>query len=192
MRNVYWGIALVIFGVLLLLENLDVADMGDIIRTYWPLLLILWGASILTRRDRRGQSALSASAAPPIERELLHESHVFENINLTIASSNFKGGSISTVFGNCIVDLSGTTVAEGEHVLRLHSVFGDTLVKLPRGCAAVINASSVLGNANILGQQRGGFAADIGVATSNFGSATNRLNISASKIFGNITIEEAQ
>ncbi len=191
MRNLYWGIALVMFGAMLLLQNLDVADMGDLIRTYWPVFLILWGISVLTRRERRTQSDQTANAPPPLERELLHESHVFENINLKITSSTFKGGSISTIFGNCDVDLSGTTVAEGDHIFRLHSVFGDSFVRLPHGCAASINSSSILGNANILGQNRGGFATDLRIATPNYGSATNRLDISISKIFGNITIEEA-
>lgn len=191
MRNFYWGLALVIFGILLLLENLDIADMGDIIRTYWPILLILWGASVLTRTDRRHPGTPATVPSSPDNRELLHESHVFENINLVIGSSNFKGGSISTVFGNCIVDLSGSTIAEGDHVMRLSGVFGDTLLKLPHGCAAYINASAVLGNANILGQQRGGFASDVRVSTPGFSTATNKLSISVSKVFGNITIEEA-
>ena len=191
MRNFYWGIILVIFGGLLLLQNLDVADMGDLIRTYWPLLLILWGISVLTRREKRTQTAPAGDASPPLERELLHESHIFENINIKITSSSFKGGSISTIFGNCDIDLSGVSVAEGDHILRLHSVFGDSFVRLPRGCAASIHSSSVLGNANILGQNRGGLAADLRITTPNFGTASHRLNISVSKIFGNITIEEA-
>ncbi|MFO8129437.1 MAG: DUF5668 domain-containing protein [Bacteroidales bacterium] len=47
-KNIFWGLILVVLGVLLFLKNLDVLyfswrDLWQL----WPLLLILWGLSIL-------------------------------------------------------------------------------------------------------------------------------------------------
>lgn len=48
----WFGVAIIIVGVVLLLQNLGLVSGGawDII---WPALIILLGVSILARRDRR-------------------------------------------------------------------------------------------------------------------------------------------
>ena len=46
------GIILTAFGVLFLLDRMDVADFGDIVRNYWPCLLIASGIPQLFRRDK--------------------------------------------------------------------------------------------------------------------------------------------
>jgi len=44
--RVFWGLVLIAFGVLFLLDQLGRTDFGDIIGTYWPVILILIGISI--------------------------------------------------------------------------------------------------------------------------------------------------
>jgi hypothetical protein len=41
--RVFWGLLIILFGVLLLLDQLDKLDFGWVISRYWPLLLILVG-----------------------------------------------------------------------------------------------------------------------------------------------------
>jgi predicted membrane protein len=41
------GIFLIILGVLFLLDEFDIFYFGDILRTYWPLLIVLYGISSL-------------------------------------------------------------------------------------------------------------------------------------------------
>lgn len=51
-RNVFWGLSLIIIGVLLVARNLGVVDFDwfNILRL-WPLILILWGLSVLPVRE---------------------------------------------------------------------------------------------------------------------------------------------
>lgn len=44
--RIFWGLFLVIIGLLFLLEQLDYLDIGRIISTYWPAIFILIGLSI--------------------------------------------------------------------------------------------------------------------------------------------------
>lgn len=44
----FWGGLLVLLGVLFLLDNLDIFDV-DVWNLFWPLLLIVWGVSLLLR-----------------------------------------------------------------------------------------------------------------------------------------------
>src|SRR5210317_857070 len=47
-RNIFWGIILILIGVLFILQNLNVVDF-EWVRLWrlWPVLLVLWGVSIL-------------------------------------------------------------------------------------------------------------------------------------------------
>jgi len=47
-RNVFWGVILIVVGVLFILQNLHVVDF-EWVRLWrlWPVLLVLWGISIL-------------------------------------------------------------------------------------------------------------------------------------------------
>src|SRR5437870_669625 len=136
-RNLFVGVVLITFGVLFLLDNLGIADMGDVIHNFWPLILTLWGLSIVMR-GRSKASVREASVPRSVESELLHESNVFGDMFVSVTSQNFKGGSISTVFGDCDVDLSHSVIADGEHELKVHGVFGDTSIILSKDAAVSI------------------------------------------------------
>ena len=187
MRNLFWGLILIAFGVLFLLDNFGYADFSEIIRNYWPLLLVLWGFSILMRPHRRSP-APESKTQQSIDSDMINQSNVFGDIYNKITSKYFKGGSLSTVFGDCDIDLSDAIIAEGEHELRLHSVFGDSLVTLPKDAAVSIAANSTFGDITIFSQHKGGFSTNIKTDTPTFSSATNRLKISVSKVFGDIRV----
>lgn len=190
MRNVTWGFVLVVIGVLLLLNNLGVADIGNIIHDYWPLILILWGISILTRRKQTAdtETSVSSSSSQQVSGDLVHESTVFGDLDIIITSQNFKGGSLSTVFGDSHIDLSKAIIADGEHHLRIHSVFGDSIIILPRDAAVSVSATSTLGDLHVLGQKKSGISTELQVTTNNYASSLKRLQISSSKIFGDLRI----
>jgi hypothetical protein len=226
MRNLYWGFVLIAIGFLLLLDNLGVADFGDMIRDYWPLLLIFWGISMLLRRSRRataqaaagmaagpapaasgpaqtaqgwtqpapgmdqaGGQAPAPSGFPRAESDLIHQSSVFGDIMVNVTSRQFRGGSISTVFGNSHIDLSPCAFADGEHELRIHGVFGDTKLILPPGAAVAISASCVLGDLTIFGQRKGGISSDIQHLTPDYSAAASRMKVTVSRVFGRISVE---
>jgi len=231
MRNLIWGVILVTIGLLILLDNLGVADFGEILHDYWPLILILWGVGILMKRNNARNTAQpqqppAAPAAPPAAEasqqsppqpmpetgaappppvppplaspaartiptgsaDLIHDSNVFGDVHTQVLSQNFKGGSVSTVFGNGIIDLSNATIAPGDHELRIHGVFGNLTIMLRHGMAASVSASTLFGDVINLGQSRSGISPDVLNATASFSTASNRLKISAHAVFGSIRV----
>src|ERR1700690_4276240 len=195
MRNLFWGISFVLIGLLLLLDNLGYADFEQIFHDYWPLLLVFWGGLILFRKKTpkvdspptfqtgtartNPQPETAAAAQPsPIGGDLIHESQVFGNIVCRISSQNFKGGSISTIFGDAHIDLTGATLAEGEHELKGNRVFGNTFITIQKDTAIAVSASSVFGNLTILGQRKSGFSTDVQLTTPSYSDQSRRLRIS--------------
>jgi hypothetical protein len=45
------GMMLVVVGTLFLLDRLRIEDFGDLLRLYWPLIIVFFGVSHLLRRD---------------------------------------------------------------------------------------------------------------------------------------------
>jgi len=204
MRNSFWGLILVIFGVLLLLNNLGIADFEDVMRDYWPVFIILWGIFILTKRRREQPypateqshqateqphpAAEQAASTPQFGGELVHDSNVFGDVFVNVSSQNFKGGSVSTIFGDCTVNLSQAAFAEGEHILRIHGVFGDSTIILPKDAAVSVNANSTFGNVTVFDQHKGGISADLHAATAPYEASSKRLKISITKVFGDVRV----
>ena len=186
-NNLFLGILLIAFGLFFLLDNLGVADFGDLLHDYWPLLIIVWGLNILLRY-RSSPARPMAPSQPSVDKDSLNESVAFGNHYSNISSNAFKGGSISTVFGNCDIDLTKSVFAEGEHILKIHGVFGDTNVLLPGNCAVSVTAKAFLGSLVIFGQRKDALASELTVATPNYDSSPNRLKISISKALGSARV----
>ncbi len=45
--GVFWGVVLILLGVLFLLERLGYLDVGEVFSTYWPVILILVGIKLI-------------------------------------------------------------------------------------------------------------------------------------------------
>lgn len=46
--SLLWGVILIVFGVIVLLEQFDL-DAWDAVWRFWPVILIVWGADKLWR-----------------------------------------------------------------------------------------------------------------------------------------------
>lgn len=56
------GVVLIVIGVIFLLSNLDLVDLGDLLR-FWPLILIAVGARLVFQN--RGSGSGPAAGPPP-------------------------------------------------------------------------------------------------------------------------------
>jgi hypothetical protein len=58
-RQIFWGLFLIIVGILFLLEELNIIDFGQTLADYWPAIFILIGLLIyIARGFRKSGSAL--------------------------------------------------------------------------------------------------------------------------------------
>ncbi len=86
-KSNWWiGAVLIVLGVMILLNNLDVMkiDIGHLLTTYWPLLLVIWGLNSLVGGRGQGGSLLSAAVLVIIGLLLLGITMGF--LQLTIAT----------------------------------------------------------------------------------------------------------
>ena len=51
-NNLFWGLILILFGLLFMLDNFNMMDFGDFISTFWPVILIIIGVKIILDKKR--------------------------------------------------------------------------------------------------------------------------------------------
>ncbi len=190
------GMILILLGILFLLDTLNIADFGEMISTYWPLILIFVGFSILMRNKRRpSQDSAWHDAGTPFtgghqqsDASAVRSSSVFGDVDLKISSKDFQGGTISNVFGDTNIDLSEISLADGEHLLKVDGVFGDMHVLVPKDIEIYVGGKSVFGDVRVLGNLKTGFGQEINYASPGYAAAQKKLRLDAHQVFGDVRI----
>ncbi len=204
-RNLWWGLLLIALGVMFLLDNMSMLDFGEVIRNWWPALLVLWGISILLSRSRVSVASSGSGPVPPPspageinevfgdrndspQGDQISYSSVFGDLKVHPTSMTFKGGTISTVFGDTTVDLSSAALADGENILKVNGVFGDMSMMLAPSMPYALSAHSLFGSVQAGGQKRDGFSSTLVMQSPEYASAAKKLHIEVSQVFGDITL----
>jgi len=189
----FWGIILVIAGLLFLFNNLDIVSLHDVFHNFWPLILIVIGLYAIIKSLRRSEpdekeKTLKEGINLTAGDEDVFESNVFGDVKVNVNSKNFRKGTIRTVFGKLIIDLSDINVAEGENNLYLNTVFGEIRVKMAKDLPVKITATNLGGDIDIFDQRREGLNQRLVYLSDNYNQAETKLNIHCSVTFGEIFV----
>jgi len=187
--SIKWGIILIILGLIFLLHNYGIISFGRIIGILWPLLLIWWGYVLIRRgrRDRHARGFFDAfgDKVATVSTPEIDHSTVFGDVRIKVESPEFSGGKVSAVFGDLRVDLREVQRITGTGHLDLDSVFGDVMIHLPANIAFEIRSSNAFGS---LIAPDGTRLHGKSFRSSNFETATEKLIIHASQVFGNTEV----
>ncbi|MGA9121108.1 MAG: cell wall-active antibiotics response protein LiaF, partial [Bacteroidota bacterium] len=115
-------------------------------------------------------------------------STVFGDSKIFVESKAFKGGTISTVFGDCILDCSRTGFSDGEQTIRVSGVFGDLSVLLPPGIAYTLGAHTLFGAIDAGQEHRDGFASTVRYRNPGYDAAQKKVRLELSGVFGDIMV----
>ena len=184
-----WGIVLIVIGIVFLLHNYGFVDFWWLVGILWPLILIWWGYGMI-RRNRAGSGEERASKifgdqSLTIDADEINQSTVFGDIRLMVSSGGFGGGSASAVFGDLFIDLGAVDHFSSPAKLRLETVFGDIVVRLPSHAAVELHTSRVFGTMTTPGGTR--FHGNR-YRSPDFDTASERIEIDISQVFGDLEI----
>jgi lia operon protein LiaF len=189
------GIILVGLGILFLLDTLDIASFGHLIATWWPLILVIIGINILMRQREEKREKIG-DVADTIFNDSTHDvnsnsisySNVFGDLDVKVKSNEFKGGFISTTFGDSHIDLSESVMVDGESLLRIDGVFGDVHLLPPKNCGVMVTAKTVFGDVSAMGSKKTGFAQEVVQKTEDYDTAPKKLKIYLNEVFGDVKV----
>jgi predicted membrane protein len=200
--QLFWGILLIAVGVLFLLEQRGTVDAVYILTNYWPLILVVLGLLMIFGTSRKKSEPVIGASAEPAEKspgpqrvrndlrnmEHVYESNVFGDIRLVVASNNFRGGSVTTVFGDISVDLHAAVIAEGQQEFNISGVFGDVDIDIPPDVPINVTGSTLFGDIRVREERRSGIARQLAYRSENYDRSARKLKIHFNQVFGDVSI----
>jgi hypothetical protein len=180
--NVVVGIAMIGAGGALLLDTLDLLNARDVVR-YWPVLLILFGFSVVLQAVQgRGASGPPAGPRPIVtpgsvillviaglvaanvyqRRAAARTGEGSDSVVAIMARSvrtsdgrPFDGAEMTTVMGRSVLDLRKATLAPGEEaVVDVFGMMGAVDLVVPRGWEIDVDAVPIMGRVDDSGARR--------------------------------------
>lgn len=153
----------------------------DIINTkfIWPVLIIAFGISMIFKTSTSKKQKLEMKREfESLEKEdHLNSAAFFSGITKKVVTKNFKGATISSVFGGNEVNMSQADF-DGEAVIDVTCVFGGVTLIVPSNWKIKSDLTSVFGG---IDDQRP-------IAMSNEGIDDKTLVLKGSCVFGGIEI----
>jgi predicted membrane protein len=146
------GVVLIGVGGFFILPELS-PEYHDLAMTYWPVLLIIMGLLIIFKKRRfrdhhrwhRRWEHYHESSDFKFENGFIDEANVFSGNKKILSPGVFKGGSISNLFGGSEIDMTQSTLPEGESYLDIDCVFGGISLIVPGDWEIDIRVKAVMG-----------------------------------------------
>ncbi len=136
-----------------------------------PTALILFGLSLVLRSLRRKKLSLN-------DEHALNHATVFGRFHYKVNSLGFKGGYLTSFFGNSVVDFTAAQLDNAHATLRCNSIFGNATIIVPQDWVVKIKTVNIFASA----KDRRSVADALNVKEST-------LIISGLSLFGSVKIQ---
>jgi predicted membrane protein len=201
--RVFWGGLLILFGVLLLFDRMNMLDFGEVMHDYWPLILVFIGVKMILFPSKPRTQTSSSSVTEPLPGEqqwqsttdpamvsnYLTENRFIGDIHLRLQSDDFRGGTVSTFIGDVKIDLANVMITTpGDRFLTMSGFIGDATLYMPKDIAHSIQASALIGDFKVFGKKDEGFGLNRIYKSANYDQAEVRLNVRVSFFIGDVKI----
>jgi len=134
------GIILLSIGFFFVID--DWFDIDITIWDLWPISLIIVGLYII---NRKSVTSADLNADHTQERDTVHDTAIFSGGDKVISTANFRGGSLTAVFGGSNIDLSTSKLSPQSAQLDLFYMFGGSKIRVPTNWNIEIKATSIFG-----------------------------------------------
>jgi predicted membrane protein len=129
------GAIWILIGTVLLANNYDLISF-NIWRMFWPTLIILFGASLLTRAfsrsyvHRAGRGS-AVSSGPVDAGSRTSAFAIMSGATRRVSSPDFQGGDATAIMGGCEIDLRQCNIITGPAVFDAFALMGGIDIFVP-------------------------------------------------------------
>lgn len=134
-----FGGAVALIGAMMLLNRLDMFDFD--FWSFWPLLLVVIGASLVFRTRSRHDFSKQDS-----EADFVSGTAILGGIEQKNSSRHFRGGEISAILGGHTLDLRDADMLEDDTAtLDMFTFMGGVELRVPQEWTVIVEGSAFLG-----------------------------------------------
>ncbi|AEH61176.1 putative transmembrane protein [Methanosalsum zhilinae DSM 4017] len=131
-------VIIILIATFVQLLVLEIVTWGTLI-TWWPIIFILIGLDILLKRKRR-------SSTPKRSDQKVDITAVFDEVNLSNNSPDFKGGNISVVLGDSELDLKDAEIGSSPAKINVTVLLGEADIIVPEDWQVEMDLINILGD----------------------------------------------
>jgi predicted membrane protein len=168
------GIAIILFGFIVLIGNLFDLNVGFLC---WPMGLVLLGAWILLRAwTLDPEISLEVRLFGPLRREGAWQ--VMDQENWVLV-------------GDVILDFTQAEIPRGETVIRGFGLVGATRVWVPEGVGMTVASTAIVTDAKVLGQRREAFLISSPLVSEDYETAERKIRLEVTYLIADVKVKRA-
>jgi predicted membrane protein len=139
-----FGLIVFLFGIGLLLHSFGVIEFR--MRDWWPLILIVFGVSMLMKTRSRHHVFHNHRVVVDAEPEsFIHLVAVMSGYERKNNSQDFRGGEITAIMGGCELDLRSASINDGEAIIDVFAFWGGINIKVPEDWIIILRGTPIMG-----------------------------------------------
>lgn len=149
------GVVILIVGTFFLLPRLQTSypeTFGwinpNFVDNMWPAMLIILGVVIFTQvmlNANKRHKMPNREVGDDQTEGLIYKSVVFSGSKSIFLEPVFNGGWLSAIFGGIEIDLSKTSLPEGDTCINVNAIFGGIVLYVPDDLQVITNLSNFFG-----------------------------------------------
>ena len=140
-KQYVWGGILLVIGLVFLQGRITGYNLYS---TFWPLMVILIGFAVIFSNTSLFKSRRK-NQINAMDEEAIDEVCIFGGSERNIITPRFKGGRIVAVFGGTSINLTQSSLAEGQNVMDVMAIFGGATLIVPADWNVKFEIFNILG-----------------------------------------------
>ena len=133
----FGGVVVTLIGVWLLLE-FSVRSVEIDFAAVWPLLMVLFGVSLVWR------SMTARRPAPSDTNSTVSAFAMLGGVNRGNNSSTFRGGDLTAIMGGCEIDLRQAKI-DGDAIMDVFAMWGGIEIRVPEDWTVIGRVTPLMG-----------------------------------------------
>ena len=140
------AIILISLGVIFMVPELIDIDYS-IRRLFWPIALVVVGIVLILRRNK-GFDKFTMPIKNGGDIDFIDQSNIFGGNKMICTSKNFKGGRVTSIFGGSEISFQQTEISNTTATIDVFTMFGGSKFIVPQNWNVKIEITSIFGGFN--------------------------------------------
>ena len=140
------AIILITLGTIFMVPEIIDIDYS-IRRLFWPIALVIVGIILILRRNQGFDKFINFEKNGG-DIDYIDQSNIFGGNKLICTSKNFKGGRVTSIFGGSEINFQQTEIANNIAAVDVFTMFGGSKFVVPQSWNVKIDVTSIFGGFN--------------------------------------------
>ena len=137
------GIVILVVGLMLVIDDWLWIDIS--IWDLWPLIFVFAGIHLIRRTMQKPGNSEPATERDHADGDRVEDVAVFSGGDRVISTKNFKGGSITAVFGGSNIDLTMSDMQQNSAEIDIFYMFGGSKIRVPKDWQVDLRVTNIFG-----------------------------------------------